>query len=162
MENHKIPNFSDEMFIEMADQAKKSIRNRFSYVLHKPGAEFNRVFNLMQHDSYMHPHLHPSEEKIEKIYIIKGSVCCFFFDDVGRVTDKIHLTTNGKNFISVPAFTWHTYAITSEIAVTYETMMGKYLPSTWKTFAEWAPEEQSEESSNFLKKLHLIASDVNN
>ena len=58
----------------------------------------------------------------------------------------------------MPAFTWHTYAITSDVAVTYETMMGKYNPSTWKKFAEWAPKEQSEESVNFLKRLHDIAS----
>ena len=157
METHKIPYLSDEKFLEMLGQAKKSIRHRHSYVLHKPGAEFNRVFNLMQYNSYMQPHLHPGEEKIEKIYIIKGSVCCFFFDDLGSITDKIHLKTNMENFISVPAFTWHTYASTSETAVTYETMMGKYNPSTWKTFAEWAPKEQSEESTNFLNKLHEIA-----
>ena len=60
----------------------------------------------------------------------------------------------------MPAFTWHTYAITSEIAVTYETMMGRYFPSTWKTFAEWAPKEQSGESIEFLKHLHEIATDT--
>ena len=103
MENHKIPNLSDQLFIEMLDQAKNSIRHRYSYVLHKPGAEFNRVFNLMRHNSYMQPHLHPGKEKIEKIYIIKGSVCCFFFDDFGRITHKIHLKTNREDFISVPA-----------------------------------------------------------
>ena len=157
MENQKIPHLSEKIFIEMLDQAKKSIRHRYSHVLHKPGAEFNRVFNLMQKKSYMQPHLHPGEEKIEKIYIIKGSVCCFFFDDNGKVTNKIDLKTDGKKIISVPAFTWHTYAITSDVAVTYETMMGKYNPSTWKKFAEWAPKEQSEEANNFLKKLHEIA-----
>ena len=115
METHKIPNLSDEIFVEMLHQAKKSIRHRYSYVLHKQGAEFNKVFNLMQHNSYMQPHLHPGKEKIEKIHIIKGSVCCFFFDDYGKVTHKIDLKTNGKKFISVPAFTWHTYAITSEM-----------------------------------------------
>ena len=36
MENNKIPNLSDELFIEMLDQAKNSIRHRYSYVLHKP------------------------------------------------------------------------------------------------------------------------------
>ena len=157
METKKIPNLSDEIFEEMLNQAKKSIRHRYSYVMHKPGAEFNRVFNLMQHNSYMQPHLHPGKEKIEKIYIIRGSVCCFFFDDYGKVINKINLKPDGKKFISVPAFTWHTYAITSDIAVTYETMMGKYNPSTWKKFAEWAPKEQIEESTNFLKKLHEIA-----
>ncbi len=158
MKKNKIPHLPHEIFIEMLDQAKKSIRHRYSYVIHKPGAYFNRVFNLMQHNSYMQPHLHPGKEKIEKIHIIKGSVCCFFFDDYGKVTEKIHLTTNGENFISVPAFTWHTYAITSETAVTYETMMGKYDPSTWKTFADWAPKEQSKDSNNFLEKLHELAS----
>ena len=154
----KIPKPKKEIYNLMLNLANKSIRHRYCHVLHKQGAEFNQVFNLMYHKSYMQPHLHPGEEKIEKIYIVKGSLCFFYFDDNGNIKEKINLEAGGRNFISVPAFSWHTYAMTSEITLTYETMMGKYNPATWKTLADWAPKEQSAESNDFLKKLHKIAS----
>jgi hypothetical protein len=41
----------------------------------------------------------------------------------------------------------------SDFAITYETMMGKYDPNTWKTFADWAPKENTVESSAYLMGL---------
>ena len=153
MANQKIPIPQDDLFNQMLDLSAKSVRNRYCHILHKKGAEFNKVFNLMRHDSYMQPHMHPGEEKIEKIHIIKGSLCFFFFDEKGNIKEKIHLESKGKNFISVPAFSWHTYVMKSEIVLTYETMMGKYNPQTWKRLADWAPSEQSHESYKYFKEL---------
>ena len=157
MKSQNLPVISDALFNEILQLAKKSKRHRYAHILHKDGAEFNKVFNIMQHNSYMHPHLHPSAEKIEEIHLLKGSVCFFFFDDYGNVIEKIHLEAEKENFISVPAFNWHTYVITSEIALTYETMMGKYDPKTWKKLANWAPDEQSGKSMQYLKKLKKYA-----
>ena len=153
MKSQKIPKISDELYDDIFQLAKKSIRHRHAHILHKTGAEFNEVFNLMLNNSYMHPHLHPSAEKIEEIHILRGSVCFFFFDDYGNIMKKINLRAEEENFISVPAFSWHTYVITSEVALTYETMIGKYDPKTWKTLAKWAPEEQSGNSFIYLKDL---------
>jgi hypothetical protein len=55
--------------------------------------------------------------------------------------------------IEVPAFTWHTYVIMSDFAITYETMMGKYDQKTWKDFFAIAPAESSHESLVYLNKL---------
>ena len=157
MKAYKVPNISDELFNEILQLAKKSNRNRYAHILHKYGAEFNEVFNIMLHYSYMHPHLHPSSEKIEKIHLLRGSVCMFLFDDYGKVTEKIHLDAEADNLISVPAFSWHTYVITSEVALTYETMMGRYDPETWKKTANWAPDEHSKKSLQYLQKLKKYA-----
>ena len=153
MKSQKLPNISDELFNKILHLAKKSNRHRHAHILHKSGAEFNEALNIMEHNSYMHPHLHPSKEKVEQIYIIKGKVCFFYFDDNGNIIEKINLCAEGENHISVPAFSWHTYVITSEVALTYETMMGKYDPKTWKKHANWAPKEQSEKSYHYLQKL---------
>lgn len=153
----KIPKPRKEIYYQMLDLANKSIRHRNCHILHKQGAEFNKVFNLMSNKSYMQPHLHPGNEKIEKIYIVKGSLCFFYFDNNGKIKEKIHLDAAGRNFISVPAFSWHTYAMTSNITLTYETMMGKYNPATWKTLADWAPKEQTKESIDYLKRLQDLA-----
>jgi hypothetical protein len=41
----------------------------------------------------------------------------------------------------------------SDSAVTYETMMGRYEPATWKEFAQWAPAENSTGSGAYLQAL---------
>jgi cupin fold WbuC family metalloprotein len=104
-------------------------------------------------DSYMQPHLHPGVEKIEKIYILEGRIAVFFFDDSGEIIKTTILEKGGIEMIAVPAFTWHTYAMLTEYAITYETMMGKYDPQTWKDFFTIAPLENTEESYEYLKKL---------
>jgi cupin fold WbuC family metalloprotein len=92
-------------------------------------------------------------EKIEKIYILEGRLAVFFFDDAGEITKTTILEKGGIGMIAVPAFTWHTYAMLTEYAITYETMMGKYDPQTWKDFFTIAPAENTKESIEYLKRL---------
>lgn len=47
-------------------KARSSPRRRYPKLLHKPGDELNHVFNFIIRDSYMRPHMHPGDEKIEK------------------------------------------------------------------------------------------------
>lgn len=153
MSTATIPVLTEADKKEGISQADASTRRRYPKILHKPGAEFNEVFNFMMNDSYMQPHLHPGEEKIEKIYLIQGSLATLFFDDNGNII-KCTLLEKGKvEMIEVPAFTWHTYVIMSDFAITYETMMGKYDPQTWKDFFTIAPVEGSLESLVYLNKL---------
>jgi cupin fold WbuC family metalloprotein len=101
----------------------------------------------------MQPHLHPGDEKIEKIHIVYGKVVIYFFDDLGKFIKSIPLEKGGVEFVEVPAFTWHTYIIQSDYAITYETMMGVYRPDTWKKLAEWAPQEGTPECDLYLNYL---------
>ena len=101
----------------------------------------------------MQPHLHPGDEKIEKIYLIRGRIAALFFDEQGSVRECAVLEEGGETLIEVPAFTWHTYVMLSEYAIIYETMMGVYEPGTWKKFADWAPPENSSESLRYLNFL---------
>jgi cupin fold WbuC family metalloprotein len=133
--------------------ADASPRHRHAHILHAPGDEFNRVFNAMRHDSYMQPHLHPGDEKIEHIHLVLGEIALFFFDDHGSVTTTTLMRSRGVEHVAVPAFTWHTYAILSGAALTYETMMGVYEPQTWKTMGGWAPPEQGPEAVTYLAEL---------
>ena len=133
--------------------ASNSVRRRSPKILHKKGDYFNQVFNFILEDSYMHPHLHPGQEKIEKMYLIKGSFTLILFDEKGQITKKIILEEGKLDFIEVPAFTWHTYVMLSEEVVIYETMEGVYEPETWKNLAKWAPEELSSNSVFYFNKL---------
>ena len=158
MENNQIPIISTSEIREGIDKANASKRRRFPKILHNPGDEFNRVINFMMNDSYMQPHMHPGDEKIEYIYILEGRLAVFFFDDAGEIIKITILEKGGIEKIEVPAFTWHTYAMLTEYAITYETMMGKYDPQTWKYFFITAPLENSPEGLKYLILLQREAS----
>ncbi|MBU1196076.1 MAG: WbuC family cupin fold metalloprotein [Proteobacteria bacterium] len=156
-ENIKIPQLSEKEIIEHFQNASGSGRQRYPKILHEPGSEFNRVFNFMKKDSYMQPHLHPGEEKIEKMYLIKGAFAVLFFDNEGHIKRIVKLEKKKKTSIEIPAFEWHTYVMLSDEVITYETMMGKYNPETWKKLAIWAPAENTKESKDYLNWLKQMA-----
>lgn len=157
MKNTQVPQLSKQEMSDGIRQAGSSDRRRFPKLLHKQGDEFNAVFNFIMHDSYMQPHLHPGDEKIEHIYLIEGRVAALFFDDKGNIEKCTVLESGGIELIVVPPFTWHTYVMLTDHAVTYETMMGVYKPETWKKFAGWAPHEGSLESIEYLDLLRQKA-----
>jgi cupin fold WbuC family metalloprotein len=153
MDNMGIPLITEQELREGLLQAHSSPRHRYPHILHKPGDEFNQVFNFITRDSYMQPHLHPGDEKIEEIFLVKGRVAVIYFDNFGKVVKIIHLKKEGVDSVKVPAFTWHTYVMLTEEVVTYETMLGKYDLATWKRLAAWAPGENMEVSSEYLNTL---------
>lgn len=153
MNNISLPQLTELEIQEGLSKANSSARRRFPKILHNPGDEFNRVINFMLTDSYMQPHLHPGSEKIEKIYILHGSIAIFYFNDHGGINNCIVLKKGLQEMIEVPAFTLHTYVILSEYAITYETMMGKYEPKSWKEFTDYFPIENSIESKAYLAEL---------
>ncbi len=148
-----IPELTSHEISENLINAEKSPRRRYPKILHKPGAEFNQVFNFNMHDTYMQPHLHPGDEKIEEIFVVQGKICVIYFDNRGAITKKTFLEKGKTEMVRVPAFTWHTYVMLTPFAISYETMMGKYEPQTWKTLADWAPSENAKESTEYLQFL---------
>ena len=157
-EKGSIPEISKTEIRQCLQRAADSPRRRYPKIIHKPGAQFNQVFNFMMGDTYMQPHLHPSDEKIEKMYLLEGSFAVLFFDGDGAINNISTLEKGVLDYIEIPAHTWHTYVMLSEKVVSYETMMGKFDPLSWKKLASWAPPEQTEESIdylNYLKKASL-------
>ena len=153
MISNKVPQLSEKEINKYFDLSQNSERKRAPKILHKKGDYANKVFNFILSDSYMHPHLHPSKEKIEKMYLIHGSFALIIFDDKGEVKETIILEKGKREFLAVPSFTWHTYVMLSEKVIIYETMEGVYDPSTWKKMAPWAPKENSLDASKYLEML---------
>jgi len=153
MPDINIPKLSEQEIQDFLKLADGSEKRRYPKLLHSPGDEFNCVFNFMMQDSYMQPHLHPGEEKIEKIHLIHGKVVALFFDDQGEVSKRTVLEKGGIELIEVPAFVWHTYVMLTDYVITYETMMGVYEPETWKKLADWAPQEGTIECPGYLDLL---------
>ena len=153
MTAEKIPELSSDEVSLYFSVAKNSERCRSPKIMHKQGDYHNRVFNFILEDSYMHPHLHPSEEKIEKMFLLDGSFALITFDDDGEVTNTYVLAKDGRESIDVPAFTWHTYVMLTKEVIVFETMEGVYNPSTWKKMAPWAPSENTLEAPAYLERL---------
>jgi cupin fold WbuC family metalloprotein len=153
-----IPDLSDEEIDQHFKVAGDSIRKRSPKILHEKGDYLNKVFNFILADSYMHPHLHPGEEKIEKMHLIQGSFALVIFDEKGEIKETIVLEKGKKEYIAVPAFTWHTYVMLTKEVVVYETMEGVYDQATWKELAPWAPAENTAEAVLFLEMLKAEAS----
>jgi cupin fold WbuC family metalloprotein len=153
MNETKIPALSKEEIVQHFRNAVSSIRKRSHKILHEKGDYLNKVFNFILDDSYMHPHLHPGVEKIEKMHLIQGSFALVIFDENGGVKETIVLEKGGKEYVTVPAFTWHTYVMLTKEVIVYETMEGVYDPATWKEMASWAPAENTEDAVPFLEML---------
>lgn len=139
-------------YIQLAISSKKK---RAAKILHEKGSDWNAAFNFMCKESYMKPHMHPGEEKIEEIHLLEGVCTVIYFDNSGSIIKMIKLGGGGANMVRVPAFQWHTYVMHTSIVVTYETMYGVYDPETWKTYANWAPDELSEISDRYLHQLNM-------
>ena len=150
--NYVIPELSNDVRKEYQKKATDSKRRRCPLIIHNHGDEFNQVFNFICIDSYMRPHLHPSDHMIEKMHLIEGSFELFFFDNSGIIIKKYLLDKPGQR-VFVPALQWHTYIMRSDFNIIYETMIGKYDPLTWKKMADWAPEEETENSKEYLQSL---------
>lgn len=149
----QIPALSDKESELFLREAIVSPKRRTVKILHQKGDEFNHVFNFICSDSYMQPHLHPGDEKIENIHVIKGSCAVIYFNEGGLPVSAHLLGEGGVSCIKVPAFTWHTYVMLTDEVITYETMMGVYSPDTWKKMAPWAPSEGLEISAQYLRDL---------
>jgi len=153
MIDNVIPQLSSNEVREFFSRANESSRRRAPKILHEKGDYLNKVFNFILSDSYMHPHLHPGEEKIEKMYLIEGAFALLLFDEQGEITNTVILEKGGREQIDVPAFTWHTYVMLTDEVIVYETMEGVYHPETWKKMASWAPIENAHDALGYLAIL---------
>jgi cupin fold WbuC family metalloprotein len=152
----KIPALSSHEKIILNEQALISPRRRAHKVMHKSRSYHNEVFCGLLRGTYMRPHLHGSDEKIEYIYILDGKLGVVFFDKDGKANDWRVLDSEVYPLVRIPAFTWHTYIPLSDFVLTFETMDGIYEPSTWKDFPAWAPEEGTAEALVFAKQLEQL------
>ena len=148
-----VPTLTQDEVTHFFKMAANSDRKRFPKILHNKGDYNNRVFNFLLEDTYMQPHMHPSREKVEKMYLVSGSFSLIFFDCQGNKINQFDLMEGGLEYIEVPAFVWHTYVMSSNKVIVFETMDGFYHPNSWKKMGSWAPEENTKEAKDYLLKM---------
>ena len=140
---------------EVLELARGSQKKRAMYSFHEQGENLQRIVYAGLSDSYVRPHKHQEPVKLEVYLIIQGRASLLVFDDQGQIKEKVRLDALGlAHTAEIPAGIWHSLVIESEEAVFYEIIEGPYEPFTFKTFADWAPEEEDETGgSAYLQKL---------
>ena len=81
MNTEIVPDLSADEIQYYFLEAENSERKRFPKILHNQGDYDNRVVNFVLNESYMQPHLHPGDEKIEKMFLVEGSFALILFDN---------------------------------------------------------------------------------
>jgi cupin fold WbuC family metalloprotein len=146
---------NEDLLRQVSQKANVSKRKRMNYNFHSDLADtFQRMLNCMEPETYCQPHKHRNPPKREVFIILKGSVVVVQFDNSGNIAEYILLSNNTGNYgVEIPPFTWHTIIALEPGSVVYECKDGPYDVLTDKDFANWAPEEGSDETTAFKKKL---------
>ena len=159
--------FGASFFKGLGQAAKESSKLRRHWNIHADYSDCcQKLFNCIQPNSYIRPHLHNSSQGPELLVAVAGSMCVVFFDENGSVSAYIGLSVDSVGFgnfvqvVEVPVFTYHSVFSLAENSVLLEIKNGPYDPAQPKIYATWAPEEGSEAGGQFLTNLKLDAASV--
>lgn len=139
----------------VCQKAQEANRKRTNYNFHTYLDDtLQRMLNALQPGTYVRPHKHENPDKREAFIILLGSVLVVEFDKDGNIEDHIVLNRSLGSFgIEIAAGTYHTIIALEPDSVVYEVKDGPYFVSNDKGFADWAPEEGSEDVNNYLQAI---------
>lgn len=144
-----------ELMDSISFKAKQSERLRYNYNFHMSYSDtLQRFLNALEPGTYLHPHKHENPDKTEIFLILRGKVLVVEFDDNGLITDHTLLDfKKGSKGVEIPPKTWHSFIALEKDSIIYEIKEGPYIKETDKIFARWAPEEGTEISQTFNRKI---------
>jgi cupin fold WbuC family metalloprotein len=142
------------LFGPLIERAKASARLRTNHNFHA-GNEDNphRFLNVMARGTYIPPHRHISPPKSETFLILEGRVALFTFDEAGTIELAEVIGGPERMGGDVPAGVWHTLAVLTEYAVSFEVKPGPYVGPTDKDLPAWAIDEGQPGSGEYLEWL---------
>jgi len=135
--------------------ARRSPRRRSHFNLHETlEAPVQRLCIALTEGTYVRPHRHPQPNKWELLIAVSGTSCLVTFDDEGNVKDHFTIDPSGPlTAVELPPNTWHTLFPKEQESVVLEIKEGPYTPNKPEYFADWAPEEGSEQANTYLQDL---------
>lgn len=142
----------------LEEQARASPRARQHLNLHADYADpCQRFLNAVLAHSYIRPHRHASDPKVETLFVLRGRFGVVTFDAAGTVesTTILSLGDGGASGIELAPGEWHTVIALSPSAVLLEMKAGPFNPQAAKEMAAWAPFEDSTEAPAYLEMLRL-------
>ncbi len=146
---------SSDLFEEGLKLSKESPRKRIILPMHKSSdASMHRMLNFIQPGSYIRPHNHFLSNKTESVIVIKGAIQFFTFFEDGTIDKKCIIGGASKNFgVDIEPDVYHAFFALEEDTIVFESKPGPYDKETDKLFAEWAPEEGTEDALFYMEML---------
>ena len=113
---------------ELTILAKESPRRRSHFNLHESLEEgIHRLCVAAEPDSVIHPHRH--KDKWELLFILKGAIDVYTYDDAGTVTGTYRMTPGGDiPLLEIPEGVWHHFVARESGTVAFEVKKGPYVP----------------------------------
>lgn len=145
--------------------AMSSIRGRKHLNLHASYAEpCQRLFNAIGEDSYIRPHRHSIDPRLETLIAVRGLFGLITFSDDGtpaRVElfgSELHAGI-GCASVGVEIFPdeWHMVVALAPRSVIFEVKAGPFDPAGAKEFAPWSPLEGTQMAAEFLDEMRRFA-----
>lgn len=138
-------------FIALRAAAEASPRRRSHLELHAGGATdpLQRFLVGILPGSYVRAHRHVESHKLEVTACLAGGCDLLFFDDEGRVCERLPLRADGSglSLVQIPPGTWHSLVVQDGFAALLEVKQGPYVAAADKDFAAWAPLESESAAS---------------
>lgn len=149
---------------DLVSQAKTIPRLRKSFNLHENYLEScQKVINAINEDSYIAPHRHSLDPKIETLIAVYGCFSLIVFSNEGNPIDIVKFGAKDCADETIDCFgvdilpdAWHTVIALQPNSVLLEIKAGPFNPTLAKEFAPWSPLEGSSEAANFLKQLRSL------
>lgn len=148
----------ESSLIERAIAAsRESPRGRIIFPFHKTSSDpLQRMLNVLQPGSYIHPHHHSNPPRAESIVVLAGSISYITFDECGEVAEHYILGVHSARMgVDTEGDTYHTFFALEPDTVLFEVKPGPYNACADKEFAPWAPPEYSEDAKRYLEELSV-------
>jgi len=112
------------------------------------------MFSVLQPETYIHPHMHPSEKGKQILIAIKGKMIAIIFDEQGNITKHMILNPDEISYLEIPSRIFHTVVVLKPDTVLCELYMDNHQNhEEYKRCASWAPEELSMGYKQYLEEL---------
>lgn len=143
------------MIKEGLKASRESSRKRMILPIHRTqSAEVQRMINFLQPGTYIRPHKHPLAHATESIIILNGRIRFFTFDDKGLILSINEVSSEPiPGILDIEPQIWHSFIVLESDTILFECKKGPYNAKTDKEFAEWAPEEGSDEALNWIESI---------
>lgn len=125
-------------------EASASPRRRSHQNWHDPDADTVQRFLVhMQAGTYVRPHCHTQQQRVETTLLLDGGADLILFDETGTVIKRVELSAGGdQRGVELAPGDWHSFHVPDR-ATLFEVKQGPYDPALDKCFAQWAPPEDS-------------------
>ncbi len=159
--------FSPHYLDTLIQEARCSLRCRQHRNIHQSYQDpCQRLLNAIGMDSYIRPHRHVADPKVECLIAVRGRMALVLFGDTGVVEDLISFGTEKYADteslavgVELSQGVWHTVIALVPGSILFEAKAGPFDAKFAKEFAPWAPEEGTTDGANFLSSLRIRAMD---